>query len=382
MNALATLAAVQTGRAAAFPEKIADNPVRAAVLNFLQQRNAALDAVFYDVGAVTAAEAPDVAFWLAREGAILLVPPTQQGQLRVFLRPAEFFDAAGPVAALAVAGVGSSALGAAAFARNVADALQRPVAAVVSGYGLADILTEALGGYFLFGALNSVRHAFEPLDTLTKVLTRTEHSLAGSDGVAWTRTSRDTETVIALLRDERFTASLLIGHSKGNLVISEALYAIALESESAAKALAERCRIVTLSAKIGMPRHFHRVLDVIGEWDWFGRLNSRPDIRSDYVVPHAWHSTNPEFPFAMGIDVTDTLKKVLPMLDARAAHERQLNTPPLADVPQIMTAALRAHGPPTFSALAEALPVAIAAARSTGRGRRVRAARAESASPR
>ena len=41
-----------------------------------------------------------------------------------------------------------------------------PVAAVVSGYGLADLATEALGGFFLFGAANSLRHGFEWLDRL------------------------------------------------------------------------------------------------------------------------------------------------------------------------------------------------------------------------
>ena len=34
-----------------------------------------------------------------------------------------------------------------------------PVAAVVSGYGLSDLMTEALGGYFLFGALKAAPDA-------------------------------------------------------------------------------------------------------------------------------------------------------------------------------------------------------------------------------
>lgn len=66
----------------------------------------------------------------------------------MFLTPEDFLRHAPSANALAIAGVGSSALGAAAFARNVADGLGEPVAAVVSGYGLADVLTEALGGFF------------------------------------------------------------------------------------------------------------------------------------------------------------------------------------------------------------------------------------------
>jgi hypothetical protein len=341
MDTIKTLGAVQSDRLKALPAKFADNPLRTNALASLQQRNAILDALFYDVSVVTPEETPDVAFWLAREGAIILVPPSGQGRLQVFLTPEEFFRAGRTVAALAVAGVGSSALGAAAFGRNVADALQAPVAAVVSGYGLADVLTEALGGFFLFGALNSIRHAFEPLDRATKLLSRTEAYSHDGPMFGWARASRDTETVIALLRDSRFTAPLLIGHSKGNLVVSEALYAIAAESETEAEALGSRTGIITVSAKIGMPRHFRNVIDVTGEWDWFGALNSRLDIRSDLVVPHAWHSTNREFPFGMGIDVKKTVEQALPMLKGMDRGSEPALRAPLNDMPQIMTAAIR-----------------------------------------
>lgn len=209
---LSVLTNVQLERAAALPAKFTDNPFRAVTLDAIQRRNAVLDAVFYDVNAVTHEETPDLAFWLAREGAIILVPPTGEGRLRVFLTPQDYLQKAAPVAALAVAGVGSSALGAAAFARNIADGLGQPVAAVVSGYGIADILTEALGGFFWFGALNSIRHVFEPLDAFTKMFSRTELL---ENGNLWTRTSKDTETVVALLEDERFSPRVLAGHSKG-----------------------------------------------------------------------------------------------------------------------------------------------------------------------
>ncbi|MFL9824570.1 hypothetical protein [Rhodoplanes sp. SY1] len=348
MQTLSTLAGVQVRRAAAFPEKFADNPVRSIALDTLQRRNAAIDAAFYDVGAITPEETPRLAFWLAREGAIVLVPPSGQGALQVFLEPEAFFAAGVPVAALAVAGVGSSALGAAAFARNVADVLEAPVAAVVSGYGLADVMTEALGGYFWFGTLNSIRHLFEPLDAATKLFTRSEHAAELSSGAVWARTSKDTRTVVALLSDPRFQPALLIGHSKGNLVISEALYALATDpdQEALTAALARRLRIVTVSAKIGMPPPFRQVLDVIGQWDWFGALNSRPDLEADYTVPRAWHSTNPEFPLGLGIDVKAALRHVLPMFD-RPRPAGKAAVPVFADLSQRATAALAAatlHG--------------------------------------
>jgi hypothetical protein len=340
MTTIARLSDIQVQRAEAFPAKFADNPLRAVLLDGLQRRNAILDAVFYDIGVVTEAESPDLAFWLAREGAVVLVPPTGAGRAEVFLSAARFLASQKPAAALAVAGVGSSALGAAAFARNVADAIGAPVAAVVSGYGLADVLTEAFGGYVWFGGLNSIRHLFEPLDQMTKQFTRTEAALEASAGAVWARTSRDTETVLALLSDDRFKPDLVIGHSKGNLVISEALFALLSEQPSLSDRIAE-LRIVTVSAKIGMPRQGRRVFDVMGEWDAFGALNSRPDIRSDYVVPGAWHSTNRDFPFAMGIPVTAMLRTVLPIFDSGIRLDTAGSHARLLDAPQRMTAALR-----------------------------------------
>lgn len=347
MHTLATLGSIQAERTAAFPAKFADNPMRAVTLDTLQRRNAVLDAVFYDIGVITPEETKGLAFWLAREGAILFVTPSGQAPLELFLTPEKYFEKYDdPVAALVVAGVGSSALGAAAFARNVADALGQPVVAVVSGYGLADVLTEALGGFFLFGGLNSLRHLFEPLDVMSKAFTWTERWSELGKGAPWARSSKDTETVIALLKDPRFGAPLLVGHSKGNLVLSEALYAIAAEDEASARVMAKKLRIVTISAKIGMPPFFRSVLDVMGAWDWFGALNSRPDIDADYTVPRAWHSTNRDFPMGMAIDVRETLLAVLPMFETERQARPAAKLMAVFDAPQRAVAALRGPGVP------------------------------------
>jgi len=50
-----------------------------------------------------------------------------------------------------VTGVGSSALGSVAFAWNISTALDEPVAAIVPGYGVADVIQQGLGGWFGFG---------------------------------------------------------------------------------------------------------------------------------------------------------------------------------------------------------------------------------------
>ena len=56
-----------------------------------------------------------------------------------------------------VTGVGSSALGSVAFAWNVSETLHKPVTAIVPGYGLADLIPQALGGWFGFGVHDFMR---------------------------------------------------------------------------------------------------------------------------------------------------------------------------------------------------------------------------------
>ena len=50
-----------------------------------------------------------------------------------------------------ITGVGSSALGSAALAWDISVALEKPVLAIVPGYGVADVVLQGLGGWFAFG---------------------------------------------------------------------------------------------------------------------------------------------------------------------------------------------------------------------------------------
>jgi hypothetical protein len=64
---------------------------------------------------------------------------------------------------LTVTGVGSSAFGSVAFAWDVSEALGEPVAAIVPGYGLADVVPQALGGWLgfeMYDAIQSVTQEF------------------------------------------------------------------------------------------------------------------------------------------------------------------------------------------------------------------------------
>lgn len=259
------------------------------MLEGCRRRNAVLDALFYDVKVISPDETRTLAPWLAHEGALLLVPPTSRGSLSV-CPDIDSFAAGGGTRTriLAVAGVGSSALGTAAFARNVADALGEPVAALVSGYGLADMLAEAAGGWLWFGALNRLRHMSEGFGELLRG-SAFELKHAGWPNLA--HHSCDTRTLCALLTDGRFRFGLLTGHSKGNFVISEALYA--LRDAHADEHLAD-IAIVTISAAIAMPPRYRNIIDVMGEADWFGMMNSNAGIGVEYRAKDAGHHTNTE----------------------------------------------------------------------------------------
>ncbi|NRP86272.1 hypothetical protein GFPCMMHI_02176 [Ensifer adhaerens] len=323
-----TLSLIQFARILSFPERLQRSPLRNLALEGLRQRNVALDALFYDIKVITPEEAFYISDSLAAQGAIMIVPPSDGAPIILCETVDEFVLRGGDkVRALAVAGIGGSALGAAAFARNVADAIQGPVAVVVSGYGIADVITEAFGGLFFFGHLRGLRPMLETLDDLAG---RPKVGAYG-DGAA-ARTSLDTRTVQALLADPRLSFRLLVGHSKGNLVLSAALHDLCKEDEIRVADLAETMKIVTIGARIAMPPAFTDVVDVMGEWDWFGEINSRPFIDADRHIPHAWHHTNTDF--GGHLPVTSTLQEILAIspiaADARA-EESSAEASPLAN---------------------------------------------------
>jgi hypothetical protein len=306
-DARLVLASVQLQRNTPAEVVKAKAPWREATLEGYRRRNAVLDGIFYDIGVVTPAEAGMVAPWLAREGTLLIVPPSNAGTLRLCATVPDFIAAGGAgTRILAVAGVGSSALGTAAFARNVADAFGEPVAALVSGYGLADLVTEALGGWFWFGTLNHMRHAFEQIDDLFRG--NAFDPMAGMPpSMNPARTSLDTRTLCALLTDPQTHFSLLVGHSKGNLVVSEALYA--LRDDGADEGL-DDLAIVTISAAIAMPQRYRRIIDVMGELDWFGAMNSNCAIPVEYHAKNAWHHTNTDLQWHLPVrEVLSTLRR-------------------------------------------------------------------------
>jgi hypothetical protein len=211
------------------------------------------------------------------------------------------------VDAVVVAGVGSSALGTAALARNVANHLGRPVAGIVSGAGVADVLAEALGGWFVLGARNAARDAIaRTLDALrakdhvrdpgTHEAMLADFAWPGLLAERFVYGGPDSATLLYLLLELGARVRILVGHSKGNYSIENALEGWLLVGRRTGAPVPTDLRVVTLGAVIHFPAAFTNVHQFIGEVDAFGMMNSRLLVGGAHLVPGAWHSLNRAMP--------------------------------------------------------------------------------------
>ena len=151
-----------------------------------KQRNAALDTVFYDTKRLSLEERAKLTPLADREGSIIVVPPRNADRkIRHYRSALRFMTKEGAsIRAIAVAGVGSSALGTAALARELADALDTDVAGIVPGYGLSEAMSEALGGWFAFGAADRIRLSMERAFARMRPAALADSVTAGSDAAA------------------------------------------------------------------------------------------------------------------------------------------------------------------------------------------------------
>lgn len=283
----------------------------------LKARNIVLDCIFYDVANLS----PDDQFQLllapGLKGSIVVVPPSGQGApLRFYDSALAFMTAEGDdIRAISIAGVGSSIYGTVALARNVADAIGMDVAGIVSGYGLSDFLQEAWGGWFFFGALDRIQRAAE--DVVQHLVSLSPDApkrgflnlpFAPFDpGVpGWgIPGDEDSATLGDILLSRPRNLDLLVGHSKGSLIIDNALEQFVYDLSGLNHYLLEKLHIVTLGAVADLPDRFPRVTQIIGGTDWFGGLNSRPD-----VFRHPWllsfHHLNRKLPYHL--DAVEALR--------------------------------------------------------------------------
>ena len=281
-----------------------------------RQFNTALDTVFYDVGALDLGERTAVSGYSRPEGSVIVVHPKRSKQGIECLSPLEFAQGheAGTyrnVDSIAVPGVGSSALGAAALARNIADYLGRPVAGIVAGYGVSDLLSEAIGGWFVLGFRNTVRDQlarwFDLYGLKDHVREQRAHEsikghleAIGVDVDRYIYGSPDSAAVLYLISKLGTKIKLVVGHSKGNLSIENALEGLLTSRRNTGTPSVLDLTILTMGAVIRFPPGFENVFQYIGRIDYFGFMNSRPFLKR-IVVPNACHSLNRKVPFHMPV---------------------------------------------------------------------------------
>ena len=106
--------------------------------------------------------------------------------------------------------------------------------------------------------------------------------------------------LLLVLHHLRDRIRVLVGHSKGNYVIENALEGLVTLSAGKHQRLPVDLQIVTLGAIVRFPEPFRHVNQFIGMLDGFGWMNSRWLI--DYSPVHAaWHSLNSMLPGHMNI---------------------------------------------------------------------------------
>jgi hypothetical protein len=283
-------------------------------------RNQFIDSGFYDVGALTFSEWVSLNPLTDVKGKILVVPPSaaRREKIRHFRNAEEFLvsDAWKNIVAIAVAGVGSSVIGTAALARNVADACHGDVAAVVSGYGLSDVVLEGIGGWYFYGMLDQWRYELSSsLDDWSALLAQ---CFARGPDIKKTLSEYfdfplddyippflDAAALYSMLLRRYFEPSstnlrLLVGHSKGNLLIGDILnhFSHVLEDVNGDTAF-QNLAVVTLGAVVDLPKNVilaQNQYQFLGTLDALGRFNSRYSIAGDVTptqwIHGAWHTLN------------------------------------------------------------------------------------------
>jgi hypothetical protein len=305
-------------------------PLVEPLLRMFRFCNTGLDFLFYDVGPFVAAmlahgsvietaergssaaeSAPrlvhlDLSALTNPEGSILVVDARRPPYVERFDKMTDFVDYAdGPrgetLRTVSVTGVGSSALGSAAFAWNASTALGEPVAAIVPGYGLADVVPQALGGWFGFGLHDWVQSATQcflafaapSLAQMGRRLARSSpgHAMAATGAPVFRHGSAASDDLHGVLQHlPRITR--VIGHSKGSLAIQNAL-------RSLPRARTQNLSVLTFGCVIAEELRHESYAQALGLLDLLGMLNSWGRPPETWRLTH--HSTNTLFPFSMPV---------------------------------------------------------------------------------
>jgi hypothetical protein len=195
-------------------------------------------------------------------------------------------------------------LGSAAFAWQIAAAKAQPVLAIVPGYGVADMVEQALGGWFGFGlhdALNAKATIQTALAETAPETARIGRHLSAtlpdpkqtSNGAPVFRFGSGSSDVLhALIAHRAAPFRLAVGHSKGALQIGNAIHSL-----DAAKTA--ELTVVTLGCPIAEDVTNVTYRQYLGALDTLGQLNAWGHWPEHWQW--SWHTTNPWLAPAMDV---------------------------------------------------------------------------------
>lgn len=281
-------------------------------------RNMVFDNVFYDTDCLASAEKLGLlaSTFAYEEGGMLLVHPAPaEKEIEYFSASKDLLEAYPALEAVALPGVGSSVIGTAALARQVANVTGQPVAGLITGYGFADMVSEALGGWIDFGTANRVRcmlaswrrqlglHEAKPTNAELRAKYRIKSTTFLAD-------EPESNTLLNILLRHADKLQLVAAHSKGALNLQNALYAFADQTTLPVEAY-EGLTLVTFGCGVTLPARFADVHQFVGTWDMLGRLNTPIGQRDDPSL--TWctgkcHNLRVVNPFHMA--VADHLRQV------------------------------------------------------------------------
>jgi hypothetical protein len=111
---------------------------------------------------------------------------------------------------------------------------------------------------------------------------------------------------------------ILVGHSKGAMLIDFVLEEF-VRRKGQTHRYYDDLHVVTVGAVVGVSSKFKKTSQIIGALDWFGGMNSLPDLLEDVnpdtrprYIANAWHHLSHQvWPFELGL--VDALRKHVPL---------------------------------------------------------------------
>lgn len=229
------------------------------VQNAKAMENTYYDSMYYNTGLLTNQEFTGLSD--LPKGTVIIMSP--EDNTYYYGEEAEEMIINGSVTTVSFTGVGSSSVGTAAFAKHIATARKEKVAGIVTGLGAASVGSEGVQGYYIGRPSN----------------------------IAGTYYVEPASDKLVELYTEGARPKLLIGHSKGNMDLANALYKLKNDGN---KSMYEGVKVITFGCGVYVPSGVGSLKQYLGNLDSLGTMNTVSYLNLTWVYG-AYHTTNPYY---------------------------------------------------------------------------------------